>query len=166
MSSVQVAAAVVGATFLAGVASSCSSAGWYECSVRYWTDTAVREFYGQPTEKWETAFSGYNFEDQYDIYLYGTLCVHPPYANLAWTFARQGPEIVAPLKQKLATTDDDGAIRFTILVFEKMQSYFHNYDVADDEELMKVISNSVGRLKSPVWRQSAERQLEAMRTKR
>lgn len=162
MFTVSTIAILTAAIVATGVVSSCSSSSWHECLGRYWTDPTVRQFYGMRIETWETTFPNYDFEDQYRIYLYGNLCVHPPYMSLAGTFAREGTKVVAPLQQKLSLADDDGTIWFIIVVFGNMND-FRTYDVAGDEELMKVITESIQRMKSPVRKKSAEKMLEEIR---
>ncbi len=144
--------------FAAMAASSCSPRCW----AQRWADPAVREFYGRPIANWEIAFHNYDFEDQYRIYLYGQLCIHPRYGMLGATFAREGSKVVGPLKQKLSEATDDNTILYTISVFSYMK-ILNTYDVASDMELMKAIVAGIHRINRPWPKEAAEKDLEDIR---
>lgn len=72
---------------------------------------------------------------------------------LAEIFAREGNKVVGFLKTKLLEANDDLTIRDLVLVFSEM-SRLKTYDVANDNELMHLISDRVGGMKDPGWKQT------------
>jgi hypothetical protein len=103
-----------------------------------------------------------DIEKQYAIYICGNQYLEPPATYLAEPFAREGAGIVGFLKNKLSLASDDGTIRDVVLVFKAM-SRQRTYNVAGDTELMKVISEAVGRVKDPFWKKTSEQFLGEIR---
>jgi hypothetical protein len=140
------------------VMSSLSSAG---CTARrqvgaYSCSDLTDVIYGEKSlQHGETDFSNYDIDKQYAIYICGNQFVHPPMIYLGELFAREGNKVVAFLKSKLLEANDDLTVRDLVLVFSEM-SRLKTYDVANDGELMYLISERVGGMKDPGWKQTTQ----------
>jgi len=100
-------------------------------------------------------FSNYDIDKQYAIYICGNQFVHPPMLYLAELFAKEGNKVVGYLKLKLLDANDDLTIRDLVLVFNEM-SRLKSYDVANDDELMHLVSQKVEGMKDPGWKQTTQ----------
>lgn len=124
----------------------------------------VAEFFAMPLSLKVRAFAEYAFEDQFNIYLYGSECQqpvdfdHPDTPYLARAFAEQGPVVVMPLKRKLIATTDDQTIERILSVFREMKR-LGTYEVAGDGELVRVMVDSLRRVKDPFWRRRAAKKV-------
>lgn len=122
--------------------------GAYSCS------DLIDEIYGKKSLQYrENDFSNYDIDMQYAVYICGMQFIHPPMMYLAGLFAKEGNKAVGFLKTKLMEANDDLTIRDLILVFNRM-SWLKTYDVANDDELMHLISDRVGGMKDPGWKQT------------
>lgn len=77
--------------------------------------------------------------------------MHPPMQFLAEPFARNGPEVVEFLRQKLVETHDDKTVRDIVLVFAEM-SRQRSYKVANDSHLMGLIRQRAEAMNNQRWR--------------
>jgi hypothetical protein len=107
-------------------------------------------------------FSKLSVEKQYAIYICGNQVVHPPMMYLGELFAREGEKIIGFLKVKLRETDDDATIRDLVRLFSEM-SRLGTYDVAKDDELMRLISVRLAGMKDPGWREVTEQMVNRIK---
>ncbi len=122
------------------------------------------EFFRKPEGQRNAEFAKYDFNAQYDIYIYGCQQMEPPVMGLGWQLARQGAKIVPQLESKLASAPDDLTIRDIVLVFRAMQD-LRTYDVAEDKALMDELLEKTSAMKNPSWRIITEDNLQAIRQK-
>jgi hypothetical protein len=101
-------------------------------------------------------FGNYDVDKQYAIFICGNQFVHPPMMYLAELLAKEGDKIVGFLKTKLREAGDDLTIRDLVRVFADMNR-LKTYDVASDEELMRLISERLEGMKDPGWKQITRR---------
>jgi hypothetical protein len=107
-----------------------------------------------------TAFAHSNLDDQYSIFICGNQFMRPPAQYLAEPFARGGTDVVPFLKDKLAQAQDDLTIRDIILVFTEM-SRQKAYRVAEDGDLIRLMTEAVARMKNADWRRITDQRVEA-----
>ena len=83
-------------------------------------------------------------------------CVHPPRLEYHYFMAQGGPPIANFLIQVLTATADvlDG-----ISVFAAMKS-LNIYDVSKNEQKMRVLTASAGKVESEVFKQIVQRKLD------
>lgn len=98
-----------------------------------------------------THFTTHSIREQYAIYIYGNQKREPPALYLAWPFGAEGARVVPLLTEQLATASDDATIR-------DMER------VAQDQKLMRLLTDSVARMKNPGWRSISEHELERIRS--
>ncbi|MBF0523955.1 MAG: hypothetical protein HQK56_02525 [Deltaproteobacteria bacterium] len=155
---------IIGATLILSL-SNCSfkskKVGEYYCS------DLIGEIYGKESLEYRgDDFHNYPFEKQYAIFICGNQYIHPPTIYMselfaiyvAKLFAKEGNRIVAFLKMKLLEANDDLTIRDLILVFSEM-SRLKTYDVASDDELMRLMFERVEGMKSIGWKEITLRML-------
>jgi hypothetical protein len=123
----------------------------------------VDQFYSKPMKERLATFAEYSFDQQYAIYLYGNQVQHPPAIYLIDAFAANGQEIVAPLSARLAASDDDPTIRDLVMVFAAMNRQ-KKYNVAQDESLMRQLTEATSRMKETDWKKIVERELSTVRS--
>jgi hypothetical protein len=116
------------------------------------------EFFAKPTKEQLVDFGTYDFNTQYNIYIYGNQNLEPPSLYLVRPFARGGARIVQPLEGRLAEAPSEPTIRDIILVFAEMND-LRNYDVAADEPLIQAMRRSVASMTDGAWKQMCERKL-------
>jgi hypothetical protein len=121
----------------------------------------VDAFYTKSLKERISTFPRYSFDEQYAIYLYGNQVQHPPAIYLADPFAAQGKGIVLPLSDRLRTATDDLTIRDIVMVFSAM-SRAKTYDVAGDEQLMRLLGESAKKMKDPDWQALVEKELATL----
>jgi hypothetical protein len=121
----------------------------------------VDAFYTKSLKERISTFPRYSFDEQYAIYLYGNQVQHPPAIYLADPFAAQGKSIVVPLSDRLRTATDDLTIRDLVMVFSAM-SRAKTYDVARDEQLMRLLEGSAKKMKDPDWRAIVNREISTL----
>jgi hypothetical protein len=144
----------------------CVAAGWgcvVEASQNPWQghQAVVDTFYAKSLKDRISEFSQYAFDDQYVIYLYGNQVQHPPAIYLADPFAARGASIVPLLSDRLRATTEDLTIRDIVMVFSAM-SRAKSYDVAGDEQLMKLLKESANRMKDPDWKALVEKEISTV----
>jgi hypothetical protein len=91
-----------------------------------------------------------DIETRYAIYLCGNQYMRPATQYLAEPFARGGKSVADFLRSKLAQANDDLTVRDIVRVFEEM-SRSGTYDVANDRELMQLISARAEAMKDAEW---------------
>ena len=107
-------------------------------------------FFQEPPQQQIKDFSGYDFEDQYALYVYGNQQIEPPSFYLRRPFARDGAKIVKPLMAKLSQTSNEVTIRDIVLVFGAMQD-LNTYDVSRNKLLMETLRQRVNGMKG-IWK--------------
>jgi len=117
-----------------------------------------KAFFSKPTTIQMSEFSSLDIKSQYAVFICGNQVREPPSIHLATPFAKEGEAVVGFLKAKLAAASGDLTIREILLVFSEM-SRRKTYHVAGDADLMKVITEAVGRVKDPYWKKTAEKSL-------
>lgn len=110
-----------------------------------------------------THFTTHSIREQYAIYIYGNQKREPPALYLARPFGAEGAKVVPLLTARLATASDDATIRDIVLVFSEMSSQ-GAVRVAQDQKLMRLLTDSVAKMKDPGWRSISEHELERMRS--
>jgi hypothetical protein len=118
----------------------------------------ITTFFRKPPKVQIADFTTYSLDDQYEIYICGSQRVHPPAMHLTQVFASRGQAAVALLKTKLLGAQDDRTIRDVIAVFVEMNRQ-GTYAVARDSDLVRLMAESVQRIKDPDWRRITERML-------
>ena len=119
-------------------------------------------FFSKPTTAQMGAFASLAVEDQYAVFICGNQVREPPSIHLATPFAKEGEAVVGFLKTKLTNASGDLTIRDILLVFVEM-SRQRTYNVAGDDDLMRVITAAVGRVKDADWKRVCERSLGEIR---
>jgi len=111
-----------------------------------------------PTQQ-EALFEKYDFDTQYQTYIYGNQQIEPPTFYLAKVFAREGSRIVQPLKAKLDRAENEATIRDIVFVFRDMNE-LGTYDVAADKPLLDELRVKVLSMKNSAWRKVCEGELD------
>jgi hypothetical protein len=142
-------------TSLCGIASGSS----YDGSDR----KIIHAFFQMPLKDRLAHFTTYSIREQYAIYIYGNQKLEPPAMYLARPFGAEGAKVVPLLRARLAAASDDATIRDIVLVFSEMSSQ-GAVRVAQDQKLMKLLTDSVAKMKDPGWRSISEHELEKIRT--
>lgn len=78
-------------------------------------------------------------------------------------YGAEGAQVVPLLTERLTTASDDATIRDIVLVFSEMSSQ-GAVRVAQDQKLMRLLTDSVARMKNPGWRSISEHELERIRS--
>src|SRR5712691_5041715 len=86
-------------------------------------------FFRRPIHDQFAEFMRLDVEKKYWVYLCGNQFVHPPALYLVEPFARDGPNVVIFLRDKLSRASDDLTIRDIVRLFKEMQRQ-NTYDVA------------------------------------
>ena len=121
------------------------------------------QFYSKPVKERVATFAEYSFDQRYAIYLYGNQVQHPPALYLTDAFAAGGQEIVAPLSARLAASEYEVTTRDLVMVFAAMQR-LKTYDVAQDEPLMRQLTEATARMREADWKEIVERELATIRS--
>lgn len=117
-----------------------------------------KTFFSKPTTTQMAEFSSLDIDSQYAVFICGNQVREPPSIHFATPFAKEGKSVVGFLKSKLVTASGDLTIRDILLVFSEM-SRRKTYNVAGDADLIKVITEAVGRVKDPYWKKTSEQSL-------
>ena len=123
-----------------------------------------KTFFSKPTTVQMAEFGSLDIESQYAVFICGNQVREPPSIHLATPFAKEGVAVVGFLQAKLAAAHGDLTIRDILLVFTEM-SRRKTYNVASDGDLMKVITEAVGRVKDADWKKTCEQSLSEIRQK-
>lgn len=110
-----------------------------------------RTFFQLPDRAQTEEFLRSDIETRYAIYLCGNQYMHPATQYLAEPFARGGKSVADFLRSKLAKTNDDLTVRDIVRVFVEMKSN-RTYDVANDRDLMQLISARAETMKDAEWK--------------
>lgn len=121
-----------------------------------------KTFFSKPTTTQINEFGGLNVDSQYAVFICGNQVREPPSIHLATPFAKEGEAVVGFLKAKLAAARGDLTIRDILLVFAEM-SRRGTYNVAGDDDLMRVITEAVGKVKDMDWRRTCEQSVREIR---
>lgn len=121
-----------------------------------------KTFFSKPTTEQMAEFRSFDVETQYAIFICGNQVREPPSIHLATPFAKEGEAVVGFLKRKLSTARGDLTIRDILLVFQEM-SRRNTYNIAGDDDLMRVITEAVGRVKDVDWKKTCEQSLSEIR---
>ncbi|HTZ38598.1 MAG TPA: hypothetical protein VMB77_00455 [Syntrophales bacterium] len=136
-----------------------SSCSHYKKVGNYYCSDLIDTIYGKNSLQFrKDDFSSYDIDKQYAIFICGNQYVHPPAMYLAELFAREGGRVVEFLRIKLLEANEDLTIRDLVLVFVEM-SRLKTYDVASDDELMRLMTDRVEGMKDPDWKRIAEGRL-------
>lgn len=122
----------------------------------------IHAFFQMPLRDQLTHFTTYSIREQYAIYIYGNQKLEPPALYLARPFGAEGAKVVPLLRERLAAASDDATIRDIVLVFSEMSSQ-RAVRVAEDQELMRLLTDSVAKMKTPGWKSISEHELERIR---
>lgn len=122
----------------------------------------IHAFFQMPLKDRLTHFTTYPIREQYAIYIYGNQKLEPPALYLARPFGAEGAKVVPLLRERLAAASDDATIRDIVLVFSEMSSQ-GTLRVAQDQKLMRLLTDSVAKMKNPGWRSISEHELEKVR---
>ena len=120
----------------------------------------VSDFYHMSIGEQVQRFKDYRLEEQYELFLFGTLVVHPPAIHLIRPFAEQGPIILPFLKTKLETVQNEWTIYNIIRVFSEL-ARLKIYDVSKDSELKRLIDRKVNNMRG-IWKKSALKTISEM----
>ncbi len=121
-----------------------------------------KTFFSKPTTVQMAEFGSLDIESQYALFICGNQVREPPSIHLATPFAKEGAAVVDFLQAKLAAARGDLTIRDILLVFAEM-SRRKTYAVADNSDLMKVITEAIGRVKDADWKKVCEQSLSEIR---
>jgi hypothetical protein len=108
-------------------------------------------FFSMSRIRRDAEFSKYDFDTQYDIYIRGMQEIEPPMVELSTSFAREGKEIVQPLRTRLERANKDRTVYDIVLVFHNMQ-ILGTYDVASDKSLVQEMLLKLSAMRDPFWR--------------
>jgi hypothetical protein len=112
----------------------------------------------------QALFHAYRIQDQYAIVIYANQMIEPPMMGWAWRFAEGGAPVTQFVKVELQHAKDDLTIRDLIRICYAM-SRLETYDVAGDTDLMKVIDESVKRIRDDGWKRIVEQDVNVIRQK-
>ncbi len=124
--------------------------------------TAVaRDFFEKHNNLEGPNFNEYSLEEQYEIFIFGNTCIHPPNMELAIKFSRRGAEVIDLLKRKLNQTDDVLTIVSIIRVFSFMTAV-KSYKVANDLELMIFLHAAANDMEEGFWKRKIQHDLKVI----
>lgn len=115
-------------------------------------------FHGRPFKVRVADFTNYDLATQYAIFICGNQFRHPPAIYFAEPFAQHGDKAVPFLKEKLLGATDDLAIRDIILLLTEM-SRQNTYDVAGDNELVRLMTASVAKMRDEDWKRMTQKNM-------
>ena len=122
----------------------------------------ARTFFQLPHKIQTEEFLRSDLETRYAIYLCGNQYMRPATIYLAEPFARGGKNVADFLQPKLARANDDLTVRDIVRVFREMRR-IGTYDVANDRDLMRLISARVESMKVAEWKESVTRMVEEIK---
>jgi len=103
----------------------------------------------------ERDFTEASLADQYSIFLYGQMCVHPPMTDAAELLARNGEKAIPLLKTKMLEPGNEFIVPELIAVFFYMNISDY-YDVNADKDLMAFLENFVARMENKELQEGAK----------
>ena len=109
----------------------------------------------------EREFVEASLADQYSIFLYSTMCVHPPTSHSAELLARNGEKAIELLKAKILRPEHETIVPYLISTFNYMNRYKH-YNVYADKDLMTFLENIVEKIENKYTRQHARIFMDAI----
>jgi len=115
----------------------------------------AKDYFQKKRNLQEPDFNSYDLEQQYEIFIYGNNCIHPPFRYLAELMAQKGEEVVEFLTKKLQETEDAGVVIAIIDVFVFME-HLGTYQVSADNELIEVIQTAIQNIDSENARKFAQ----------
>lgn len=119
-----------------------------------------RSFFNRLNHQDELAsFRRFNREAQFQIFTCGMQHREPPQIELASEFASEGVDIVPFLSTKLRQSTDDLTTRDVVTVFFFMSSN-RTYDVRGNSELMRLLTEKVGSMRSPSSKRACENMIQ------
>ena len=116
-----------------------------------------RWFFDLRREQQHAEMKKFALDKQVDYYLVGMTYVHPPRMGLADDIAMQGKNAVPYLIARLRNEKEDYKRAHLIYVFTTM-SLLH-YDLRDDKEVIRVLTETVATMKDP-WKQRSQNNLK------
>ncbi|HXM19606.1 MAG TPA: hypothetical protein VN934_12490 [Candidatus Tumulicola sp.] len=125
-------------------------------------EPVIDAFFQQPSKIQMLTFKSYSLDDQYAIFLYGNQVLEPPAIQLATAFGAEGQQVVPYLSAHLERTSRDLTVRDLVFVFREMDRQ-RAYNVGKDTTLMNLLREAVSKMKDPVWKRIAERDLAVLR---
>jgi ABC-type hemin transport system ATPase subunit len=100
--------------------------------------------------------------EQIDLYLQAMYRTHPPNLGLATALAKNGASIVPLLMHRLARANSDSDKVLLLAGFQSMQRDAY-YSVSAEATLMAFLELQVSTMKDPVWKDMANKHIEAIR---
>lgn len=107
--------------------------------------SVVEKLYKMPWDERKTALESSDLETQYAWCLYMTHKSHPIPAHYARALAEHGKKIIPLLCEKISSTDDYGTVKLIVTVFYSMFMDGYYYQVIENEEVMRLLADSVQR---------------------
>jgi hypothetical protein len=105
----------------------------------------IKEFFELPLRERHEKITQFDFEMQYEIYMYAMIKRHPPDLMFSYDIASQGERIVPFLTEKLRQTDDESVQEKIIFIFRDM-TWGHGVDLRNNEELIDLINEVVSSM--------------------
>ena len=121
-------------------------------------------FFRMPAKERTAKLGTFSLEKQYDMYICGMQEIEPP-DDLSATFALGGNNVVDLLKIKLSEAKKDETISDIIRVFSEI-TRLKTYDVRNDKELLKLLTNSFKIINDAYWRRITEKHINYILGKR
>ena len=115
----------------------------------------AKDYFQKKRNLQEPDFNSYGLEQQYEIFIHGYICIHPPFRYLADLMAQNGGAVVEFLKKKLQETEDAGVVIGIIEAFVFMEQ-LQTYQVSADNELIEVIQTAIDNIDAENTREFAQ----------
>jgi len=131
--------------------------GKYDCATL--TDSGI--FYGKSEKVRVDEFTHYDVAKQYAVFICARAYISPPALEFVDAFALNGEKAIGFLKARLMDAPDDSTIEHIADVLEWMV-FFETYDVAGDEELMRLVDERVKGMKDPFWKKTTEEDVDTI----
>jgi hypothetical protein len=123
----------------------------------------VKRFYDAPRSqlRWDD-FEKYNLEEQYQLFVYARLAMHPRIIVPTLLLAKRGGEIVPFLVTKMKIAKTDRLVCSIVEVFFYM-SESKVYDVSQSAEVMQAIENRCSAMKTGFWKDQTEEEISRIK---
>ena len=110
-------------------------------------------------------FLRYDTGKQYAAFICGCEFTYNWASEIEYAFARKGGKVIDIVKARLGEARDDLRIYNLVSLLSLMQM-FKSYDVAGDDELMRLAEVRVQGIRGPGWKEDAESSLRDIRHRR
>lgn len=121
----------------------------------------ARDFFKKYSNERASDFPQYSIEQQYNIFLYGHQCSHPPLTESAELLALNGERVIDLLKDKIIETDKGTLTVHLISVFYHMNQN-HIYNVASDDDLVAFLQSTIRNMNNELWKPNAQQYMDAI----